>query len=335
MVTSFSPVPRWNAAAVLALAVLAGLVGALAPRPLQAAVAWQATVGAQSRDEGIQLNEFFPDELWVDAGDSVRWTWRSGEIHTVTFLSGGPRPPLTVMTPTGPQLNPKVAMPAGGPTYDGTGFVNSGLRTDEAPPFTLTLTRPGDFPFVCLVHRTMSGTLHVRRAGTPYPHDQAFYDRQARIEQARLLGEGARLTAEGLRDALAGPGHDQVTAGIGRLLEDGSIAVVRFLPERWVIRAGQTVRWTNRDPEFPHTITFGPEPAGGPFGAFFPMGTDAPGHATIRAPGQAVNSGFTGVGLPAGTQFSVTFTTPGSYSYICAIHDELGMHGTIIVLPAR
>jgi plastocyanin len=46
-----------------------------------------------------------------------------------------------------------------------------------------------------------------------------------------------------------------------------------------------------------------------------------------------VNSGFIGAGLPAGTTFSATFTKPGTYAYICALHDELGMVGTVVVLP--
>ena len=37
---------------------------------------------------------------------------------------------------------------------------------------------------------------------------------------------------------------------------------------------------------------------------------------------------------PAGvTQFRVTFTNPGTYPYICAFHDQLGMKGELIVLP--
>jgi transposase len=33
------------------------------------------------------------------------------------------------------------------------------------------------------------------------------------------------------------------------------------------------------------------------------------------------------------TRFRVTFMTPGTYPYICAFHDELGMKGEVIVLP--
>jgi len=31
------------------------------------------------------------------------------------------------------------------------------------------------------------------------------------------------------------------------------------------------------------------------------------------------------------TRFRVTFTAPGTFNYICALHDDLGMKGTVIV----
>jgi plastocyanin len=38
--------------------------------------------------------------------------------------------------------------------------------------------------------------------------------------------------------------------------------------------------------------------------------------------------------LPLGTtRFRITFTHAGVYPYICALHDDLGMKGKIIVLP--
>ena len=33
------------------------------------------------------------------------------------------------------------------------------------------------------------------------------------------------------------------------------------------------------------------------------------------------------------TRFRVTFTQPGVYNYICALHDDVGMVGQIVVLP--
>lgn len=71
--------------------------------------------------------------------------------------------------------------------------------------------------------------------------------------------------------------------------------------------------------------------------------SDGARHAVINTTADGVHSGFivasaqerTGLAqLPPGvTRFRVTFTNPGTYPYICAIHDELGMKGTVIVLP--
>jgi plastocyanin len=33
------------------------------------------------------------------------------------------------------------------------------------------------------------------------------------------------------------------------------------------------------------------------------------------------------------TRFRVTFNTPGTFNYICALHDEEGMVGRVIVRP--
>src|SRR5579875_2080638 len=64
------------------------------------------------------------------------------------------------------------------------------------------------------------------------------------------------------------------------------------------------------------------------------VGTDSPGHATISSASQQVNSGFLGAPFPQGVQFRMTFTAPGTYAYYCALHDDLGMRGTITVVAA-
>jgi plastocyanin len=278
----------------------------------------------------VQVNAFLPNALQVDAGDTVKWTVGSGEFHTVTFLSGGARPDLIVFGPGGPAINPVVAAPSGGAAYGGSGYFNSGLLV-QGQSYQLTFTAPGDYPFVCLVHSQMMGTLHVRPAGTPYPETQAAYDQQARVAGAQLQAQGLALQAQGLAAAAQSRPALASTAGTGALLPGtATLAVVRFLPQRLTVHVGQTVTWTNRDPEFPHTVTFGPEPGGGPLGAFAPIGASG-GHATVSSNSTTVNSGFLGAGLP--TTFSATFTTPGTYPYICALHDDLGMTGTIVVLP--
>jgi plastocyanin len=142
---------------------------------------------------------------------------------------------------------------------------------------------------------------------------------------------------------------DEVTAGIAEVVATtgGGLhtsAVMRFLRDKTVVRVGDTVEWTNLGSAVIHTITFGIEPPD----ATFPSpgvteDSDGARHAVISSPNDNVNSGFLSpapqerVGLPQPppgvTRFRVTFTSPGTYNYICALHDDLGMKGKVIVLP--
>ena len=312
---------------------LPSAAGAASPQP----TAWKAKVGAQTSDMSVQANAFLPRDISVNVGDTITWTVATGEFHTVSFLSGGAPPPLIIPGDQFPiQVNPAATLPAGGSPYSGSDFFSSGLLL-KSGTYTLGFGAAGDFDYVCLVHAEMKGTVHVSKAGTPYPKTQSQYDQQARVQALGLLGIGLFVGSQGLSDALKG-GRSAVTAGIGRLLPgvEASLAVVRFEPGQRVVHVNDTVTFTNLDPEFPHTVTFGDEPTGpgGQLQSFFPSGAiDSPGHATLGAPGQSVNSGFLGAGVPFGTTFQVKFSNPGTYTYICALHDDLGMKGTIQVLP--
>jgi plastocyanin len=119
---------------------------------------------------------------------------------------------------------------------------------------------------------------------------------------------------------------------------------VRFSNENIRIHAGQTVEWDNKGPIFPHTITFGPEPVNlmNP-SPDVTVDQDGARHAIIRFPSDSTHSGFIIAapqerrGLPQAPlgvmRFRVTFPNPGTFPYICALHDELGMTGQVIVLP--
>ena len=312
--------------------VLAILVG-----PSMARAQWHATVGAQSWDSARQALAFLPNELWIHAGDDVTWTFQAGEIHTVTFLATSPaaqvRPPFQVGCPG---FSGEPAM------FDGTACVSTPPLVKGAS-FKVAFPAVGNFKLVCLVHPDMTGVVHVLDKGKPLPHDQSFYDAEAAAQAQALLSD--RDGEED--DAVATPGH--VSAGAGEILTTGpgtqTLSVMRFMGHDMVIHAGQTVEWDNQDPEDPHTITFGKEPAGDPFPPSNNVTVDADGarHAVINSTSDSVHSGFilaapqdrTGLAQsPLGvTRFRITFTHPGTYPYICALHDNLGMQGEIIVLP--
>src|SRR6516162_8474610 len=92
------------------------------PRPTPGKM-WFATVGAQGHDQGRQALAFLPNEIWIHAGDSIKWTWVADEGHTVTFIPdteirpffqtvyGSPDgSPFPNPDPTGPQI---VSSPGG------------------------------------------------------------------------------------------------------------------------------------------------------------------------------------------------------------------------------
>ena len=154
-----------------------------------------------------------------------------------------------------------------------------------------------------------------------------------------------------LRDRDTQHHHDAhgVAAGMGEVTAtaggSSTLSVMRFSHDRIEIHAGQTVEWTNQDPVTPHTITFGMEPPGDPFPPSPDVTVDADGarHAIIASTSDSTHSGFIiaapqeRLGLPQAplgvTRFRVTFPHAGEFHYICALHDDLGMRGTVIVRP--
>ena len=327
----------------------AAIVGALiAPPAVQVAAAQvQVTAGAQSADMARQALAFLPNEVWVHVNDSVTWTFPTPEIHTVTFLRPNQvRPPFPVGCPG--------TTPSGSPETNAT-CVNSGILAGGAT-YTVNFPSAGNFKLVCLVHSNMTGVVHVLSPAETLPHDQDFYNREARQMRSNLLSDGARLADRARDDGDDdGASGDAVTAGIGAVESpsgggDATISVMRFLQGTIRVHVGDTVEWTNQDPVAPHTVTFGTEPANPmPASPDVVADTDGARHATLVAPGQSTHSGFLTqepqerIGLPQQqpgptppayeTRFRVTFMSPGTYTYICALHDDLGMKGTVKVVP--
>jgi plastocyanin len=295
---------------------------------------WQATVGAQDETKGRQVVAFLPNELWIHAGDSIQWNVKADEIHTISFLTEGQiRPPFAVGCP---------GVSFGAAMFDGSTCVSTPPMV-SGQSFTVMFPSVGNFKLVCLVHPDMTGVVHVLDTSAPLPHDQAFYDKQAAGEANELLADLAHLQAH--HHAASG---NTIVVGAGKTLANGgghnTISLMRFVRPELVVHAGATVEWTNDDPSMPHTITFGAEP-GNPIPPSGNVMIDADGalHATISSTSDSVHSGFIvsapqdEIGSPQNppgtTRFRVTFTNPGVYPYICALHDDLGMKGTIVVLP--
>ena len=329
-----------RAASFAVAAILAG-VSTIAVSAAQ----WDAWVGAQSADLGNQALAFLPNEFWIHSGDSIRFTFSTSELHTVTFLKSGQiRPPLNSPT-TGTFVGCPGTTPDGS-SFDGSACVSSGPST-TGQTYSVNFPSANNFKLVCLVHTRMTGAIHVLPLSETLPHDQAFYDRQAHREGSELLSDAYGLQGRGDAEGERTSGHE-VIAGVSAILTNGggsqTTSVMRFLGATTVAHVGDTVEWTNRaTPPF-HTVTFGMEPSSlGPPSPGVTLDLDGVRHAVISSPNQSVNSGLIGapnqetVGQPQApldfTRFRVTFTAPGTFHYICGLHDVLGMTGTVIVQP--
>ena len=319
--------------------------------PLSAlANTWQLQVGAESPDRGRQALAFLPNEVWIHAGDSIRWTFPTHERHTLTFLKPGQTRP--------PAFGPVFGVPVGcpgltpdGSSFDGSACVTTGVllvdgTTTTSPTYTVTFPAAGNFKFVCLVHADMTGVVHVVDPSQFLVHDQDFYDREAQSEQALLLAHAPRIDDRGIatdvqtNDVAVGIGEVVTTTGAG----SQTVSLMRFVRQMIIVQVGDTVEWTSLDPSINHTVTFGTEPADPrpPSPGVTPT-SDGARQATISSTTDSVSSGFLSPAPqdranlaqsnPGITRFRVTFTSPGTFNYICAVHDQLDMKGTVIVHP--
>jgi plastocyanin len=302
---------------VTALAVPVAL-GSNASAATASPVTWNVRVGAESPDMAVSAMSFLPREVWVDLGDTVHWTAGSAEPHTVTFLAPG------TSLPEFNPFDPSQTMPQGSSSYDGTGYTNSGIIatqpifvfTNPASSYDATFTATGDFTYYCLLHgMMMTGVVHVRAAGTAYPFTQQDYNRVGNQQAAADLLAGRTAYRQ------ANQAHAITSSEVLVGIDGQGFGVSRFVRDNVVVHVGETVTFYTAGPGAPHTVTFGHEPPG--------LAILAPSGDPTNYNGGDLNSGVLAPGVP----FTVTFTAVGKYHYICAIHDDMGMVGDVVVVP--
>jgi len=312
------------------------------------ATEWTARVGAQGPDLLRTALVYLPNEFLIHTGDSIHFSFETEELHTVSFLKPGQvRPPAFSIF----GLNGGVFVGCPGTTPDGSivdnsACVSSGILV-AGQSYMVNFPSAGNFKLVCLVHSRMTGAIHVLPLSETLPHDQAFYDREGGRQRSSLLSEAASLDGSGHAQTGEISAH-VVVAGLSSIHSTGggsqTVSVMRFYDETTVVHVGDTVEWVNMSTPVFHTVTFGAEPLDdAPPSQSVTLDEDRVRHAFVNSPDDSVNSGFIGVpnqeaaGAPEAlldiTRFRVTFNAPGIFNYICGLHDNLGMKGTVIVRP--
>jgi plastocyanin len=332
---------RRTTVAGLVLALI--LAGGNAPStPAFGAVrTWTVVVGGTTRDFSVWSNAFYPRKIEIAIGDTV--IWKFAGVHKVALLGGEKFPALFVSEGDRLSFNPLVAFPAGGTTYDGTGYHNSGMSPDNPALFVkytyaLTFTKAGTYDYVCVVHGPgMGGTVEVQDRVSGAPASAAA---QGGRDQAATLRAGTAALAAWKPTS---QGSTVVAPMVGSIALGYSL--LRFSRLPLTVTRGATVTWTMQDPFEIHTVTFTsgqkppdfvlvqPQPKGPPKLMLNPKAVAVTPQKTYDGKGY-VNSGLLySTSTPGNVprSYSLTFTTPGRYEYWCIVHVPEGMKGVIIV----
>lgn len=284
-------------------------------QPTLAATNFPVQAGTQIMKNAVIASKFYPETITINEGDSITFKV-VGDAHTVTFLSGNSAP--SPFTPEG-------ANPSGGNTYNGTGIVNSGILF-PGQTFTLTFTKAGTYDYQCLIHPDMKGKVIVQAASSQYPNNNQLTKATNKLTQINDLNTGLSLLS-----SHATPNPTQNSDGstnyfIDTGTGDGTNSIMRFLPDFLTLQEGDTITFKNPDPMMPHTVTF-PGPDGQVYDLPDPRAFQAFGTSTFDG-SQLTSSGI----LMHNQTFTLKFTKAGSYNFECVFHDDLGMHGKILVL---
>jgi plastocyanin len=292
-----------------------------APQPPPSS-SWHVQAGGSDSTQAFQGLNFYPSStLTIDAGDTVTWSFPAGEPHTVALLGAGQKLPSAD--------DPANQNPAGGKTYDGTTFVNSGFKL-LGGTYSLQFTKPGTYQVYCLIHQPeMVQTIVVQAAFTPYPHPQSYYDSAGATAFANDLAAASSsvslfpYAALGLHLAAGispgGVGAPSATSTVMRFLSTTDVTT-----QTATVPVGSTVTWTNLSNNSPHTVTFAP--VGQAFPTLNPFAPASGGNVYDGT--TLVNSGP----LFPGQSVSFTFTKAGTYQYHCIFHDDTeNMISTLVV----
>ena len=262
------------------------------------------------------------------------------------------------------EINPQVAFATGGNTYDGTTYLNSGIIASDVPgpkEFKVTFSKAGTYKFVCLIHSAqlpdgtivgMQGQLTVQDAGSALAKNpdavlaeadaMATADEQAAMAaepEAKRVAVSSKPGPNGTTIYRINTGYQLPAGTLGATLE-----YMRFSPKEINISVGDSLEWGSPTPRGFHDVIFGDEPeailiepqAAGPPKvsvnglAAFPVGPSVHSGTGLYTSGDII--GPEDADRPGAVKsYSLTFSQPGRFEYICAYHYSNGMDGSVIV----
>jgi plastocyanin len=302
-------------------------------------------------------NAFYPKRVTIHKGDRV--SFQIVGFHNVYLpKKGEPVPALFALDPNTPVagvkdaagadfwfngqpsvgINPTVAGPTGGKTYDGSEAVGTGLPLAGPPkPLKVKFPKKGTYTVLCSLHAGMKGKVVVK--GKKAHIASKKQDRKRIKKQSRAASKLAKKLVAGQ----GVPTGATVKAGNDRK----GVATLAFFPAKKTVKVGQQVTFTmsNKSTEA-HNVAFGPEAYAAELAQAFigPAGLDArtvypsePFGTALVHNGTTHGNGYVNTGLldddkatPMPKSSAVSFSKPGTYQYYCIVHGA-EMKGSITV----
>ncbi len=272
---------------------------------------------AGSGEGGYAVNAFLPASVTVRQGAALRWDFPWYEPHTISFGRPTATPITSTPSPT---------------TYDGAEFVTSDVTFGPGKSYTIQFSRAGAYAYHCLIHAYQKGTVVVVDASSSDADSQATVDARARDEYSAAVAElksiASAARAAPIETHTLPDGTAERIIKIARETPFGDVQ--QYFPPRITIDEGDTLTWRSAA-RTPHTVTLGP----------FPAGVPLPGNPLVDAVSRPANSyegagywnsGVLGIDRELGTEFSLTFTRPGTYAFYCILHANQGQAGTVEVV---
>jgi len=309
-------------------ALIAALVPLFVAGTGATAAASTLTVNAGAGATGYAVNLFLPAAVYVNAGDTVKFTFPWQEPHSVTFG-----------TPAG---DPSALVGGENPKFDGTGFISSGLvfgGATSTASYSVTFPKKGTYAYFCILHPGMQGSVIVNTPDIGQPDNQASLDARADIARTSAMSDLKALAASSGAKQVAvtsRPGGGRKFSLAISSTQDSPVGdVQQFFPASINVGVNDSIEWVS-NVHTPHTVSFG-NPAElakliPPGGADAVLGIAAAVPAGGKYDGTGiVNSAVLGIGYPAGTKFELSFSKAGTYQYFCFLHADQGMAGTVVV----
>lgn len=316
----------------LSMALATTGLGAVATVPASAGTqtTWNITVGGEHFASFASLNRFYVSDITVHPGDLVNFNWAG--FHTVTFNPLAGKSVLDYVFPPGltgsTTLDTRTTFVNGTPSGGGPG-------SPPPPPFTLTIGTNlpnGTYHFQCMLHQFMHGSIRVTRGDLP--STDAQNQTRAHAQMAADIARSVALNAALMRR----DSEDEALVGAGQRNFD----LINYYPTDVRVQAGEQVTFRMADFGDPHSVTFGYANANPPLQPPGEIFASAPSPATYG--GGDLNSGYLMSasqfkywnlagklpGFTRRSEYTIKFTTPGTYGFYCTIHGGILPDGTVV-----